>query len=257
MKERFSAAAQTYDRHAAPQEALARRVIEAVPDDRRPDRILELGAGTGLLTALLLRRFPESRIDALDLAEGMVERGRERFARFPAVRWFVGDARHWRGEAPYPLVVSSAALHWSADLRGTFVNIRRNLAAGGCFVVGLMTAGTLAELHDLRREIAPTKPPPVRLPAADEAAEALEAAGLRIRRREEELLSVRYPDARAFLRALHEQGVTARTAGRQAAPLTRGELARLIAAYQERYGAPDGTVQAAYRTAVFVACVEE
>ena len=247
---RFSAAAETYDRHARPQQALALSVLSMLPE-MYPEQILELGAGTGQLTRLLIERFPEVPVDAVDLAEKMIQHSRERFTRYPHVNWVVGDALTWRSEDSYPLIVSSSALHWADDFRSVCKNIYRNLEPEGVFALGMMLKDTLKELHTLRTEIAPEKTPPTTLPSYEETTACLQAAGFRIERRmhsEEEIL---YDDARFFLKAIHEQGVTGGKVSTGSAPLSRTELSRLAAAYQENFTADDG-VYATYETATFL-----
>jgi malonyl-CoA O-methyltransferase len=250
ISERFSAAAETYDRHARPQLALAQSVLSMLPEIY-PEQILELGPGTGQLTRLLSERFPEVLIDAVDLAEKMVAHSRERFRRFPHITWLVGDAQTWRGADPYPLIASSSALHWARDLEATLKNVYANLESDGCFVLGMMLEGTLKELHDLRAEIAPEKAVERRLPTYEATKTALQAAGFTLERckhSEEEIL---YPTAAAFLKAIHEQGVTGGKVSAGATPLSRSELSRLVADYQDNF-AVEGGVTATYETATFL-----
>lgn len=247
---RFSAAAETYDRHARPQLALAQSVISFLPEIY-PEQILELGAGTGLLTRLLVERFPDVPLDAVDLSEKMAAHSRAKFARLPQINWIVADAQTYRSEDPYPLIVSSAALHWVVDLQKTCENIFQCLEAGGTFALGMMLSGTLKELHELRQEIAPEKTPSITLPTYAETVAALASAGFRIERRmhsEEEIL---YADARAFFKAIHEQGVTGGKVSVGNAPLSRTELSQLVADYQESF-TTDGGVYATYETATFL-----
>ncbi len=247
---RFSAAAETYDRHARPQLALAQAVVAMLPE-LYPEQILELGAGTGLLTRLLVERFPEVPIDAVDLAEKMVSHGREKFARFAQVDWLVGDAQTFRGTDPYPLVASSAALHWVADLAATCDNIYQCLEPGGTFALGMMLEGTLKELQEIRSAVAPAKNPSSRLPSYETTTACLQSAGFRIERRAHGEERILYDDAEAFLRAIHEQGVTGGKVSSGSAPLNRAELGQLAADYQEAF-ATDGGVYATYETATFL-----
>jgi malonyl-CoA O-methyltransferase len=250
IEQRFSAAAETYDRHARPQLALAQSVVSMLPVVA-PAHILELGAGTGQLTRLVVERFPEASIDAVDLAEKMVVHSRAAFGAFPQINWMVGDAQTYWGGRRYPLIVSSSALHWVASLSATFENIFQCLEPGGTFALGLMLRGTLKELHQLRREIAPEKTPRSTLPIYAETKACLQEAGFfleRSRHSEEEMV---YPDAKTLLRAIHEQGVTGGRVSSGNAPLSRTELARLVADYQEAF-ATDGGVRATYETATFL-----
>lgn len=247
---RFSAAADTYDRHARPQKSLAQSVIAFLPEIY-PEQILELGAGTGQLTNQLTEHFPEVLIDAVDLAEKMVLHSREHFKRYPHINWILGDAENYRAETPYPLIVSSSALHWVEDLLGTFRNIYECLESGGYFSLGMMLEGTLNELHQLRSEIAPEKTPLVTLPSFEETEEALRAAGFQLERKMHSVEEIFYCNAEGFLKAIHEQGVTGGRVSGGNAPLTRGELAQLVGDYQENFQRDNG-VYATYETATFL-----
>ncbi|MCF7849962.1 MAG: methyltransferase domain-containing protein [Kiritimatiellales bacterium] len=248
---RFSAAAKTYDRHARPQQALAQAVVSALPE-LYPEQILELGAGTGQLTRLLIDRFPDVPIDAVDVAEKMVEHSRLKFGKFPRVNWIEADAQTYLTEVPYPLIASSAALHWVSNLRKTFSTIFQCLENDGLFALGMMLGGTLKELRELRQTIAPDKAPSDSLTGYAETEEALHEAGFRVLRKIHSEEQILYDSAEEFFRAIHEQGVTGRRVTGDSEPLTRGELSELVADYQERFAA-DGGVYATYETAVFLA----
>ena len=66
---RFSNVASTYDRHADPQRALADSLSIVMPDCN-PDKILEIGSGTGILTQLLINTYPVSKIHGIDFLFG-------------------------------------------------------------------------------------------------------------------------------------------------------------------------------------------
>ncbi len=250
IEKRFSAAAKTYDRHARPQLALAQSVVSVLPE-MYPEQILELGSGTGQLTRLLAERFPEVPIDAVDVAEKMVKHSRAKFKRFPQINWIIGDAQTYWGGDRYPLIVSSSTLHWVSDLRKTCENIFQSLEPGGTFALGMMLQGTLKELHGLREEIAPEKTPSTTLPTYEETVMAFEAASFRVERKKHSEEQILYDDAKAFLKAIHEQGVTGGKVSAGNAPLTRTELGRLVADYQENH-ASDGGIYATYETATFL-----
>lgn len=247
---RFSAAAETYDRHARPQLALAQSVVSMLPE-MYPEQILELGSGTGQLTRLLVDHFPDVPIDAVDVAEKMVGHSRAMFSRFPQINWIVDDAQtHWGGKC-YPLIASSAALHWVTDLHATCKNVFNCLEPGGTFALGMMLRGTLRELHELRKAVAPKKTPSLTLPTYDGTKTILQSVGFHVERCKHSEEEIVYSDAKAFLKAIHEQGVTGGKVSAGSAPLTRAEISRLVADYQESY-ACDGGVCATYETATFL-----
>lgn len=249
---RFDAAAATYEQHARPQLALARELCARLPG-LEPARILELGCGTGLLTRLLAKRYPQASIDAMDLAPAMLEQARRHWHGPARVRWICASAQSFHLSRQYPLIVSSAALHWVENLAEALACAFQTLEAGGWLGLGMMLSGTLQELWTLRREVAPAKSLPTFLPGPEEVQAALDAAGFALRGAWPLSQVEHYhPDAAAFLRALHEQGVTSLRPSGEWPLLSRRELRELIERYQKSYGSPQG-VRATYRMGVFLA----
>ncbi|QCX74702.1 Ubiquinone/menaquinone biosynthesis C-methyltransferase UbiE [Streptomyces sp. YIM 121038] len=98
----------------------------------RPRRVLELAAGTGVLTSRLLAALPSAAVTATDLNEAMVAFGS---ARAPGAEWRQADARR----LPFPdggfdLVVCQFGVMFFADHVAAFTEVRRVLAPGGRFL---------------------------------------------------------------------------------------------------------------------------
>jgi len=242
---RFGAAAGSYDQQIPVQRAVAKRVVSMADPLPNVNRILEVGCGTGVLTRLLIERFPQAEIHAVDVAEPMIARARELTPARARVQWHVADARQFETTLTFPLVASSSALQWMAPLPETLRKIATFLAPGGWLVAGLMVEGTLAELRSCRERAAPHKPIHVHMPRRDEVLAAAASAGLVVEASPEETLRSEYPSAGAFLRKLHEQGVTAK-ASAGASLLNRRELQRLRDDYTRRFRLPSGNVFATY-----------
>ena len=245
-EQRFSLAAETYDKHAFPQQKLAKQIISFLPKTQ-PDRLLELGAGTGQLTRLLVAQFPHSSIDVIDLSEKMIEYGRALFSNVSCLHWQVADAETFQATKAYPLIISSSALHWVKDLTKTFKTIFNNLEDDGVFVFGLMLKDTLIELQTIRKEVAPKKAQTHFLPTSEEVITALKSVGFSIDQTRHRIDTFTYPSATQFLQAIHEQGVTGGKTSRDTAPLSRQELQKLIQIYQARFSTDQG-VEASYET---------
>ncbi|MBO3750787.1 trans-aconitate 2-methyltransferase [Streptosporangiaceae bacterium NEAU-GS5] len=76
-----------------------------------PGEVVDLGCGTGELTATLAERWPEARIRGVDSSAAMI-------AKAPAgdrLSFAVQDARDWRGEPD--VIVSNALLQWVPEHR--------------------------------------------------------------------------------------------------------------------------------------------
>ncbi len=250
---RFSASSETYDRSARAQPVVAERIMGLLDKHDQPERILEIGCGTGLLTEKLAARFPDTMIDAVDASKNMIEQARQRCAGNDRMRFTACDARDFSAGADYSLITSCSALHWMNPISEAVLKLSSLLKAGGLIVFGLMVEGTLEELHSARLRAAPGKPPMGRLPSVTEVKDALSAADLGITACREEQIVLHYPSASALLLSLHEQGVTGGSVSIAAAPLNRAELSRLMADYDRSYRADGRGVRATYNAACFSA----
>ncbi|HEX5288075.1 MAG TPA: class I SAM-dependent methyltransferase [Streptosporangiaceae bacterium] len=95
-------------------------------------RALDLGCGTGRHTMLLADRF--TRVDAVDLAEPMIELARARRPR-PNVTYWRSDLHDVAGPQRYDCILSVLTLHHVPDLNAALSHIRSLLAPGGRVVI--------------------------------------------------------------------------------------------------------------------------
>ena len=124
-----------------------------------PQRILDVGCGTGYLLGRLATRVPQAAaLSGIDAAPAMVEVARGRAAD-DRLRFLVGTAEQlpWPAET-FDLVVSTTSFdHW-ADQRAGLAECARVLAPGGCLVLtDLFSALLLPTLVAGRRDKARTK----------------------------------------------------------------------------------------------------
>jgi malonyl-CoA O-methyltransferase len=246
VRRRFSAAAQTYETHAAVQASAAERVLAMCPTRPIPHRICEAGCGTGLLTRNLVRKYPKSDIIAIDIAEEMIRQARHLTPEHPLLQWQVADAATFKDQPPFDLVASNCSLHWVHPIGLLFANLATLLRSGGQLVFSLMLHDTFRELHESRRKIAPHKTPAVRLPRLNDVLAALTGNGFDVSKAQSELHIQHFPSAVAFLRGIHEMGLTGGAVSRAQNPLTRQELERLAVEYDQAYQTSDHDVTATY-----------
>jgi tRNA (cmo5U34)-methyltransferase len=98
--------------------------------------ILDVGAGTGLLSAFLLEKFPDARLTLMDIAENMLDLARKRFATRPKTAYVVCDYSRSDLGGPYDIICSALSIHHLApeDKRRLFGRIFTALNPGGMFV---------------------------------------------------------------------------------------------------------------------------
>lgn len=98
--------------------------------------ILDIGAGTGLLSALLLEKFPDARLTLMDISENMLDLARKRFFARPGNKYVICDYSSSDLGGPYDIICSALSIHHlsTEDKRRLFLRIFTALKPGGMFV---------------------------------------------------------------------------------------------------------------------------
>jgi phosphatidylethanolamine/phosphatidyl-N-methylethanolamine N-methyltransferase len=178
--------ARNYDRSMAllgkPLPRMLELVAEAV---RGKDRVLEVAAGTGLVTAVLAREARE--VVATDYAGAMVERLQQRIRdeALQNVSAEQADLYALRFEAhAFDVVVAANVLHLVPDLPGALASLRRVVRPGGLLVLPTFCHDETTVSWLLSRVLAVTGFPGERRFTAASLTAALEARGIRLQRQE-------------------------------------------------------------------------
>ena len=105
------------------------------------ERILDLGCGTGALTAEIARRGAE--ILGVDRSEEMISQARK---KFPALKFELLDVRELRFNAEFDAVFSNAVLHWVPEAAQVIAGVAQALKLGGRFVAEFGGKGNIQRL---------------------------------------------------------------------------------------------------------------
>jgi len=150
----FDRAASRYDKAAVLQKEVGKRLLERLDYVRlTPQCVLDLGAGTGLCTGPLSRRYHNAQVIALDIAPAMLRQARTKQPWLE--RTFFGRQRFVCGDADYlplkddsvDLIFSNLTLQWCTDLDRTFAECRRVLKPNGLLMFTSLGPDTLKELR--------------------------------------------------------------------------------------------------------------
>ncbi|NYF79732.1 class I SAM-dependent methyltransferase [Granulicella arctica] len=147
----FDATASTYDRDRSRLipgcDTFYRWALDLIPP--RAKTIVDLGAGSGLLTVLVRNRFPHAHIHLIDFSAPMLEIARTRLGNDPNVTFH--QANYITEPLPDQLcaVVSSLSIHHidDAEKRALCHKIFAALKPGGAFINAEMVAGPTPALE--------------------------------------------------------------------------------------------------------------
>ncbi|TYP84776.1 trans-aconitate 2-methyltransferase [Blastococcus xanthinilyticus] len=219
-----------------------------------PEQVVDLGCGTGALTASLAERWPAATVTGVDSSPEMLAAA-EVSALPGRVGFEAGDVRDWAPAAPVDVLVSNAVLHWVPGHAGLLARWAGHLAPGGWLAVqvpGNFRAPTHALLAELCRSpewadrLADVAPAPDTVLEPAGYADVLSAAGLGPDVWETTYLHVlRGPDpVLAWVRSTVLRPVLARLDGDDADRFTAAYATALRTAYPAR---PDGTTLLPFR----------
>jgi malonyl-CoA O-methyltransferase len=208
-----------------------------------PATILDIGCGTGQITALLMKKYRKARVIGLELAPALVAKAGKRAPWFRTLHGVVAEAGALPiAEACCDLIFSNLTLPWYPDLDQVFAEFRRVLKPGGALLFSTLGPDSLIEL---RRSWA----------AADrynhinaffdlhDMGDALLRAGLAEPVMDVERLTLTYQEVTGLMRDLKMLGAGNVSAGRAPGLTGKGRLPIMRAAY-ERLRRADGLLPA-------------
>lgn len=105
------------------------------------ERILDLGCGTGHLTAEIAAAGAGTL--GIDASPGMIAQARQ---NFPKLAFQLVDAGEFRSDLPFDAVFSNAALHWMPDADRVAAAVAAVLKPGGRFVAEMGGKGNIAAI---------------------------------------------------------------------------------------------------------------
>lgn len=107
-----------------------------VSNIEKADRILDLGAGTGLLSYFWYKLCPNSEYVLVDIADDMLNVARKRFAGIDGVSYHITDYSKGLPYEDFDIVISALSIHHleDTDKIKLFERVYNKLPVGGIFV---------------------------------------------------------------------------------------------------------------------------
>ncbi len=245
MRRHFDQSASEYDGVAVVQREVGRRLFERLDLIRlTPQRVLDLGCGTGLLSEQLGKRFRDAELVSLDISAAMLRQARRRKGWFRSQRFVCADAQRLPlASASVDMIFSNLTFQWCNDLEAAFKECRRVLRPGGVLLYSTLGPDTLHELRKSWR-------------AADEynhvnafydmhdIGDTMVRAGLAEPVMDVERLTVTYPTVAKLMEDLKKLGARNATAGRPRGLMGKQRLNAMMQAYESFRR--DGVLPATY-----------
>lgn len=143
----FDRKAGRYDRHAALEREVGSRLMERLDFQRRdPERIIDLGSGTGLFSSALKRRFRKAEVVGLDASMTMSQVLSRRSGFRHALRSVCADLSLLPfADSSADLLFSNLALQWSQNFSALIAEFRRVLRPGGLLLFSSLGPDSLKE----------------------------------------------------------------------------------------------------------------
>jgi tRNA (cmo5U34)-methyltransferase len=158
VKEKFNAHASQYDEQR-------RKLIPCFFDfysipvsllhfSKKPLRILDIGAGTGLFSSFIKEKYPDAHFTLIDVSDQMLEKAKERFKNEQHIEFIVSDITNYKFEHSFDIVISSLAIHHLEDKQKhkLYEQIYDLLHTGGIFINADQVLGHSSIIEELYKK---------------------------------------------------------------------------------------------------------
>lgn len=140
----FGSKALSYDEHAQLQEAVAQALALSLPKSM-PHKILEIGCGTGILTAHLLKLYPKSTFHITDISPEMLAECEKKFPPCSRLKYARIDGENIALNHTYDLIISSMTVQWFQDPSAALRQMERFLNPAGAIYYTTIGQGSFPE----------------------------------------------------------------------------------------------------------------
>lgn len=228
VRRAFDRASASFEASAVVHGEIRDRLLERLDLVRiQPTAVMDLGAGTGLASRALKRRYPDARVVAVDLSPSMLAYARKHWGWWRRFDRLAADATALPLRAGgFDLIFSNLMLQWCNEPHRVFEEARRTLRPGGLLTFSTLGPDSLKELRNAWRAI-DSHTHVHRFIDMHDLGDALVRTGFAEPVMDTERLTVTFPNLTKLHRELRNTGSTNRSAARRRGLTGRRALAAL------------------------------
>ena len=222
----FSKYAHVYDQNALLQTLMAEKLSSFLPH-KMPQKILEIGCGTGSFTKYLLEK-PAQKIFLNDISDKMIEFMKLKLPLPPYSQIITGNAELLKFQM-VDMIAANAVFQWFNDPRGALRRFKSYIKPNGRLVFSTFGPSSLTELRELARINSPAS-----LLSDNEWHKLIKEAGFTIDSSTKESYKTFFSSTLELLRNLQQMGAT---------PIRMAsikKLRKLIKVYDSNYTSEQG-----------------
>ncbi|OOG43511.1 malonyl-ACP O-methyltransferase BioC [Rhodanobacter sp. C05] len=233
VRRHFGRAAKSYEQHDVLQREVQAALLERLDFyTQTPQRVIDLGAGTGRGSALLKQRYAKAEVIAVDLALPMLRAAKQHASWLKPFQRVCAEAT----ALPLPdhsvdVLHSNLCFQWIDDLSTLFNECVRVLKPGGLLAFSTFGPDTLKELRASWAE-ADQQPHVSRFLDMHDVGDAMLAAGLRDPVLDVFRYTLTYSEPRKLLEELQGLGATNADSTRERGLTGKSRYQRMLAAYE-------------------------
>ncbi len=244
VKKSFNASAKTYDQHANLQKDTVTGLLAMInPADFSITRALDIGTGTGNLTAGLIQKFPNAAVHGCDLATLMLKQAQTKIGGGAFFSSADAELLPYKNNS-FELAVSSFTFQWLNSWDKAVKEVKRVLKPGSTFAFSVFGSKTFFELRQsylkASMETGYLRGEPLELSATEEKIKTtLIKFGFSSPLLRSYCVTEKYQTVNAVLKAIRGMGAKNASGNRNRTPGVRKTLMKMIRMYENDFGKDD------------------
>ena len=118
-------------------------------------KILDIGAGTGIFSEYILKKYPKASLTLIDISEKMLELSKLRFKDFSNIKYIAHDYSTYNFHEKYDIIISSLSIHHLLDFEKfqLFKKCYSILNPNGMFINSDQFLGETPYIEDLNKRL--------------------------------------------------------------------------------------------------------